>query len=67
MTVLSARQRRELLQRLNALDPGPTEDDRRVEREATISKAVQTEEALKWGRVSAGSLWGFIGRSADYR
>jgi hypothetical protein len=32
-----------------------------------ISKAVQTEEALKWGRVSAGSLWGFIGRSADYR
>jgi hypothetical protein len=67
MTVLSARQRRELLQRLNALDPGPTEDDRRAEREATISKAVQTEEALKWGRVSAGSLWGFIGRSADYR
>jgi hypothetical protein len=67
MTVVSARQRRELLQRLNALDPGPTEDDRRAEREATISKAVQTEEALKWGRVSAGSLWGFIGRSADYR
>jgi hypothetical protein len=67
MTVLSARQRRELLQRLNALDPGPTEDDRRAEREATISRAVQTEEALKWGRVSAGSLWGFIGRSADYR
>ena len=67
MTIVSARQRRELLQRLNALDPGPTEDDRRAEREATISKAVQTEEALKWGRVSAGSLWGFIGRSADYR
>jgi hypothetical protein len=67
MTVMSARQRRELLQRLNTLDSGPTEDDRRAEREATISKAVQTEEALKWGRVSAGSLWGFIGRSADYR
>jgi hypothetical protein len=67
MTAMSARQRRELLQRLNALDSGPTEDDRRAERKATINKAVQTEEALKWGRVSAGSLWGFIGRSADYR
>jgi hypothetical protein len=63
---MSAR-RTELLERLNALDASPTEDDRRAEREATISKAVQTEEALKWGRVSAGSLWGFIGRSADYR
>ena len=67
MTVMSARQRTELLQRLNALDSAPTEDDRRAERKATINKAVQTEEALKWGRVSAGSLWGFIGRSADYR
>jgi hypothetical protein len=67
MTAMSARQRRELLQRLNALDSGPTEDDRRAERKAAINKAVQTEEALKWGRVSAGSLWGFIGRSADYR
>jgi hypothetical protein len=67
MTAMSARQRTELLQRLNALDSAPTEDDRRAERKATINKAVQTEEALKWGRVSAGSLWGFIGRSADYR
>ena len=67
MTAMSTRQRGELLQRLNALDSGPTEDDRRAERKATINKAVQTEEALKWGRVSAGSLWGFIGRSADYR
>ena len=67
MTAISARQRRELLQRLNALDSGPTEDDRRAEQAARISEAVQTEEALKWGRVSAGSLWGFIGRSADYR
>ena len=67
MTAMSARQRRELLQRLNALDSGPTEDDRRAEQEARLSKAVQTEEALKWGRVSAGSLWGFFGRAADYR
>ena len=64
---MSARRRRELLERLNTLDAGPTEDERRAEREARISKAVQTEEALKWGRVSAGSLWGFMGRSADYR
>ena len=67
MTVMSVRQRRELLHRLNALDSGPTEDDRRAEREARTSKAVQIEEALKWGRVSAGSLWGFLGRSADHR
>jgi hypothetical protein len=46
MTVMRARQRRELLQRLNTLDPGPTEDDRRAEREARIRKAVQTAEAL---------------------
>jgi hypothetical protein len=26
MTVMSARQRRELLERLNTLDPGPTEE-----------------------------------------
>jgi hypothetical protein len=64
---MSTRRRTELLERLNTLDAGPTEDDRRAEREARISKAVQTEEPLKWGRVSAGSLWGFIGRSADYR
>jgi hypothetical protein len=64
---MSARRRRELLERLKALDAGPTEDDRRAEREARIGKAVQTEEALKWGRVSAGSLWGFFGRAADYR
>ena len=64
---MSARRRRELLERLNALDAGPTEDDRRAEREARIGKAVQTEEALKWGRVTAGSLWGFFGRAADHR
>ena len=64
---MSARRRRELLERLNTLDAGPTEDDRRAEREARIRKAVQTEEALKWGRVSAGSLWGFFGRAADYQ
>ncbi len=64
---MSARQRRELLERLNALDAGPTEDDRRAEREARIRQAVQTAEAqAREGRSTAG-LWGFFGRSAAYR
>jgi len=64
---MSARRRRELIERLNSLDAGPTADDRRAEREAEIKEAVQAEEALKWERVSTGSLWGFLGRSADHR
>jgi hypothetical protein len=69
MTAMSARQRqrRELIERLNTLDPGPTEDDRRAEREARISKAVQTAQALAREGRSAGGLWGFFGRSADSR
>ncbi len=64
---MSASRRTELLERLNTLDAGPTEDDRRAEREARIRKAVQTAEALaREGRSSAG-LWGFFGRSAAYR
>ncbi len=43
---MSASRRRELLERLNTLDAGPTEDDRRAEWEARVRKAVQTEEAL---------------------
>ena len=65
MTAASVRQRRELLQRLNALDPGPTEDDRRAEQEARISKAVHTAQALAREGRSAGGLWGFFGRFAD--
>jgi hypothetical protein len=64
---MRTRRRKELLERLNALDTGSTEDDRRAEREASITKTIQTEEALKWGRISAGGMWGFFGRSADYR
>jgi hypothetical protein len=67
VTVMSARQRRELLRRLNTLDPGPTEDDRRAEREARIRKAVQTAEALAREGRSAGSLWSFLGRAPTYR
>ena len=64
---MSARQRRELLERLNTLDAGPTQDDRRAEREGRIRQAVQTAEAqAREGRSTAG-LWGFFGRSAAYR
>ena len=67
MTAMSVRQRRELLERLNALDPGLTEDDRQAEREARISKAVQTAEALAREGRSAGGLWSFFGRASTYR
>ena len=64
---MGARQRREILERLNTLDAGPTQDDRRAEREARIRQAVQTAEAqAREGRSTAG-LWGFFGRSAAYR
>jgi hypothetical protein len=64
---MRAHRRRELLERLNTLDAGPTEDDRRAEREASIRRAVQTEEALAREGRSAAGLWGFFGRAADYR
>jgi hypothetical protein len=56
-------QRRKILQRLNAFDAGPTEDDRRAERQATIRMAREVEEDLKWGRLLAGSAGGIAGRS----
>jgi hypothetical protein len=59
MTVMSERQRRELLERLNTLDPGPTEDDRRAEREAGLRRAAKTAEALAREGRSAAGLWGF--------
>jgi hypothetical protein len=64
---MRASQRKELLERLNTLDAGPTQDDRRAEREARIREAVQTAEALAREGRSAGGLWGFLGRSAAYR
>jgi hypothetical protein len=60
-------QRSEVLERLNALDTGPTEEDRRADREARITQSIEIEDALKWGRISAGSMWGFFGRSSDHR
>jgi hypothetical protein len=63
---MSARRRRELLERLNTLDPGPTEDDRRAEREAMLTKAARTAEELAREGRSAAGLWGF-GRAPNYR
>ena len=65
--IMSAERRTEILERLNALDAGPTEDDRRAEREATIRKAVQTAEALAREGRSAAGMWAFFDRSAAYR
>ena len=64
---LRMRQRREILQRLNTLDTGPTEDDRRAERETRTSKVAHIAEALAQEGRSAGGPWGFIGRAAASR
>jgi hypothetical protein len=56
-------QRRKILERLDAFDAGPTEDDRRAERRAEILLAIEAEEDLKWGRYSAGIAGGISGRS----
>jgi len=62
---MDAQQRRRLLERLNTLDTGPTQDERRAERQAAIERTIETEGALKWGRIQSGTLWGFFGRSAS--
>jgi hypothetical protein len=59
-----AKERRDILQRLNTYDSGSTEDDRRATREVAIERAIEAEGALKWGRLQAGSLWGMFGRTA---
>jgi hypothetical protein len=56
--------RHEILKRLNAfVDASPTEDLRRAERQAKIQRAIETEQDLKWGRLSAGIAGGVSGRS----
>lgn len=45
------RRRKRLLQRLNALDTGITEEERRTEWQAAIQRTIETEQALKWGRL----------------
>ncbi len=41
----------------------PHEDERRAERQAEIERAIETEQDLKWGRLSAGIAEGIFGRS----
>jgi hypothetical protein len=48
---MDAKRRRRLLERLNALDPGITEADRKEERQAAIERTLETEQELKWGRL----------------
>jgi hypothetical protein len=55
--------RRKILERLDAFDTGPTKDERRAERRAMIRRAIEAEEDLKWGRLSAGNAGGISGRS----
>jgi hypothetical protein len=62
---MDAERRRRILDRLNTFDAGPTEEDHRTERRATIERVIETEDALKWGRLQAGSMWGMLGRSAS--
>jgi hypothetical protein len=64
---MDAERRRRILERLDTLDAGPTEADRRAERQATIQRTIETEQALKWGRLSAGIAGGMFGRSAESR
>jgi hypothetical protein len=46
---MDAKRRRRILAKLNALDPGITEADRKAERQAAIERILETERALKWG------------------
>jgi hypothetical protein len=55
--------RRKILERLDALEAVPTEDDRRAKRRAMIRRALEVEEDLKWGRLSASNAGGIAGRS----
>jgi hypothetical protein len=55
--------RTRILELLDALDAGPTEDDNRSERQAAIERVIETEQALKWGRLQSGAAWGMFGRS----
>jgi hypothetical protein len=62
---MDAERHRRIPDRLNTFDAGPTEEDRRTERRATIERVVETQNALKWGRLQAGSMWVMFGRSAS--
>lgn len=43
--------RKRLVERLNTFDTGITEEDRRTDQQAAIERTIETEQALKWGRL----------------
>jgi hypothetical protein len=45
------RRRKQLVRRLNVFDTGVTQEDRRTDRQAAIERTIETERALKWGRL----------------
>jgi hypothetical protein len=61
---MSADGHRQLLERLNTFDTGVTEEERRTERQAAIERTIETEKALKWGRLQSEGVWGVFGRLA---
>jgi len=48
---MSAERRRRILKRLNTLDTGITEEERRIKRQAAIERTIEAEKKLKWGRL----------------
>ena len=48
---MGAKRRRQILKRLNTLDTGITQEDRRTKRQAAIERTIEAEKALKWGRL----------------
>jgi len=48
---MGAKRRRQILKRLNTLDTGITQEDRRTKRQAAIERIIEAEKALKWGRL----------------
>ena len=53
------------MERMNSLDCGPTEEERKVECAAGIERTIAAEGELKWGRISAGGVFGLSGPAPD--
>ena len=64
---MSAESRREIMDRMNSLDTGPTEEERKVERVAGIKRTIAAEGELKWGRIAAGGIFGISGPAPDLK
>ncbi len=49
---MATKRRRRLIERLDVLDTRITEEDRKAERRVVIERTIETERALKWGRLA---------------